>query len=153
MTLPRGSLVERLSVSELECGGGAGAELPGLGGAGVVAALGCLALVIAAAAASLACLCRHRLGSCTVASTETTYKVTPCNAPRVCYVSAVFRTHTTTACTWASCPPAARPRPRTRPGRPAAPARWPAGDSDIEMRHRNRFIYFVPPSSFKLHET
>ena len=80
LTLPRGSLVERLSVSELECGGGggAGAGLAGLGGAGVVAALGCLALVIAAAAASLACLCRHRLGSCTVASTETTYKVTPC---------------------------------------------------------------------------
>ena len=85
LTLPRGSLVERLSVSELECGGGggAGAELAGLGGAGVVAALGCLALLIAAAAASLACLCRHRLGSCTVASTETTYKVTPCHVPRV----------------------------------------------------------------------
>ena len=104
LTLPRGSLVERLSVSELECGGGggAGAELAGLGGAGVVAALGSLALLIAAAAASLACLCRHRLGSCTVASTETTYKVTPCHVlPRVCHVSAVLRTRTTTVCTWA----------------------------------------------------
>ena len=119
MTLPRGSLVERLSVSELECGGGAGAELPGLGGAGVVAALGCLALVIAAAAASLACLCRHRLGSCTVASTETTYKVTPCHVPRVCYVCCVQNSYDN--CVYlgkmpASCPPPPPDPPRETGG-------------------------------------
>ena len=112
LTLPRGSLVERLSVSELECGGGggggAGAELAGLGGAGVVAALGCLALVIAAAAASLACLCRHRLGSCTVASTETTYKVTPCHVPRVpslCCVQNSYDNCVYLGKMTASCPP------------------------------------------------